>query len=891
MTRALRRIVLQVVPADWRDSVERDLTEESHGKPFGFACSVVIVGVRLRVARALDGARHRRAAPDRSSGRFPMRDIGRDLTLAVRGAVRRPGHSLAVIATLAIGIGANTATFSVFNWILFRPLPAAQSPRELVTIKFQTPRSPMASYYISLRDYLDLRGAFTTTVSGVTAALQAQMEMANGDGTTTVKAEIVPSNYLSLLGAHPRLGRDFTTEEERAEGPASVIISSTMWTRMFDADPAAIGRTITLNGRSFAVVGVAPASFQGRSLVTVCDVWLPISSYAMLQPEADRARLLARGTTLFGELIARLRPGVTLAQAQSDANAAMASLPEVAGRAGSKGPRAEIGAVLYAGIGHSTSVLERLTTVFRVLMAAVGLLLLLACANAANLLLARSAARRREIAVCQAIGASPSRIVRQQLLEGLALATAAGAVGLGLAIWLTALFDGMRIVAFLPAVTGVEVDWRVALFAFGASLLTGLVFSTMPAVISSRVDVLPSLKDGANLARGGRRLLRSSLVTIQIAVSVLLLFGAGLFVRTLQNVRGIDLGIQPDAVVSFGIQPSRFGLSAERSRAYIHDLLERLRNSPGITSAAFTWTTSFSSNRDDGSFTRADAPGMTASAAETTVSSDFFRTMGIALLAGRDFNDADIRQTDDSSGVVIISRSLANALFPDGGVLGSRLTLSYPKGKIVDVVGVVADVRGRSVTDAPEPWVYSPAVKPTWGTIQVRSALPPPQVVSTIRAIARSIDPVVAPHDIESFDTTVDRALSEQRLFARVSSIFAVVAAILAGLGIYSMMAGAVTERRKEFGIRLALGARATTLTALVLRSSAMMASVGLIIGLAAAAALVRLVASRLYGVSSFDPVSIAAAAIGILALTIVASLMPALRAARVDPVTSLRVE
>jgi hypothetical protein len=340
---------------------------------------------------------------------------------------------------------------------------------------------------------------------------------------------------------------------------------------------------------------------------------------------------------------------------------------------------------------------------------------------------------------------------------------------------------------------------------------------------------------------------------------------------------------RPADLVTIKFQTPKF-----RGSYYI---FERLRQAPGISSAAFTWTTSFSSNRDDGSYARADTPDAKVSADETAVSPQFFQTMGIRLLAGRDFTSADKPHDYDTAGVVIISQSVADKLFPQGGVLGSVLKVGYPEGGTVEVIGVVTDIRGRAVTEDPEPWVYRPAGRPSWGTIQVRSPLPAAQVIAIIRETARAIDPIIAPHEIETFGSAVDRAISEQRLFARVSGIFAVVAALLAGIGIYSMMAGAVAERRKEFGIRLALGARARAVAGLVLRSSVTIASIGLLLGLAGASALGRLLESRLFGVKRFDPGSIAVAVGTVLVLTVTASLLPALRAARVDPVRSLRVE
>jgi predicted permease len=883
-------MALRCVPRAWREDIRRDLADEDAGW-LRVAARAVSIGIRLRAARMSDTLRDASWRVPSFKRRFPMQDLGQDVRLALRGAVRRPGYALAVVGTLAIGIGANTAIFSVFNWVLFRPLPRVARPGELVTIRYQTEKRT-GNLFVSYRDYADLRENVTSSLTDIAVAVPQKMDASTGGDTETIDTELVTVNYLSLLGVRPVIGRDFTAEEEQPGGPVSVIISDSLWRRAFGSNPAALGRALRLNGRGFTVVGVAPAGFQGRSTVIAADAWLTFSGYATLLPPEDRKALLtSRGETIFVDAFARLRPGATLSQAQAEAAAAVANLPAFASARAKPGARSTVGPVFYEGIGHSQHAQERLTTVFRLLIGAVGLLLLLACANAANLLLARVATRRREIAVCQAIGASRFRVVRQQLIEGLVLSLAAGIGGLALAVWLTWLFDGMRIVSALPPLEGVGVDWRVGLFALMASIATGLIFAAAPAVVSSRVDLQSSLKNGVTASRGGRRLLRGTLVTLQIAVSVLLLVAAGLFIRTLQNIRGIDLGIQPEGVVSVGIQPSRFGLSRDRSAAYVRDFLDRIRMAPGVTSAAFTWTTSFSSNRNDMVFTRPEAPGVEHSAAQTSVSPGFFATMGMPLIAGRDFTDAETRGTNDAAAATIISRRLAEAVFPDGSGLGSRFTLRYPKGKVVEVVGIAGDVRGRSVTTAPEPWAYVPAVDPTWGTIQVRSPLPEAQVIAAVREVARGIDPVVAPHEIEGFDATVDRALSEQRLFARTTGIFAAVASMLAGIGIYGMMAGAVAERRKEFGIRLALGAKGRSVLTLVLRSAMTLAAIGLVTGLGGAAALRRVVEARLYGVTPLDPLTIGVAVLAILLLSVIASLVPALRAAHVDPVRSLRVE
>ena len=816
-----------------------------------------------------------------------MRDFTRDLRFAVRGAVRHPGYAFAVVATLAVGIGANTAIFSVFNWVLFRPMPGVTRPHELITVRYQNPKFRDANFWVSHRDYADLRDG-VPAFEIVAASQHLKMDVAADREAELLSAEVVTPNYLKLFGVTPMLGRDFMPSEEvpDAHAPAA-IISARLWRRAFRADPAALGKLLTLDGRPFTVVGVAPAAFQGRSLVTLTDVWIPVGAYPTLQPRLFKGLLTSRQQSLFGDSFARLRAGTTLEQAQEQATALASNVP-FGGRTTQSG-RAQIGPVLTRGIGHGPLTEERLTTVFRLLMGAVGLLLLLACANAGNLLLARATGRRREIAVCQAIGASRLRIVRQQIAEALVLSIAAGGMGLALAVWLTSLFDGMTIVPSLPAIQAVGIDWRVCAFALLSSIGTALVFAAAPAMVSSRVDLQATLKDGVTSSRSGRRVLRGGLVATQVTVSVLLLVAAGLFMRTLQNLRAIDLGLEADRVVSLSVMPSRFGYTPERSQAYMRDLLDRLRQAPGVQSAAFTWTTPFSPNRNDVSFVPAE--GRRVGAANTSVSPGFFKTMGIPFLAGRDFTEADANTDNDTFGFAIISRRLASELFPDGGAVGSRVPISYPKGKVVEIVGIVGDVRGRQLTAAPESWAYLPAKAMSWGTMQVRSSLPTPQTIATIREVARSVDPVVTPYDVEPFVAAIDRAISEPRLFAQLSGLFAAIGALLASVGIYGMMAGAVAERRKEFGIRLALGARASTVLALVLRTSVLLSVAGIVAGLSAAAGLRRVIEARLYGVTPLDPLTIAITVTAILALSVMASLVPALRAARVDPVRSLRVE
>ena len=877
------RAALMLVPRDWRDAVSRDLDDEPGG-PWQLAARACSIGARLRLGRLRD-----RAATPPSWRITFMRDITRDLAFALRAARRRPGYALAVIATLAIGIGANTAIYSVFNWVLFRPLPGVARPGELVTVRYQTAKRD-GSYWVSYRDFADLRDGVTGFTS-FAASLPLRVDISIGGDPRRVDAEAVTADYFTVFGVRPLLGRDFMATEERpgAHAPAAMI-SRRLWRALFNADPAVLGKTLIVDGRTFTILGVLPAAFQGRSLTTTTDVWMPLGAYA-LRLDTPGTLLTSRRESIFGDSFGRLKPGVTVAQAQEQAAAVAAGVPDFVDRSPGGGGRSGIGPVLAEGVGGEVYTHDRLVTIFRLLMGAVGLVLLLACANAANLLLARAAGRKREIAVCQAIGASRIRIIRQHLAEGFILSLAAGILALVLAVWLTSLFDGMRIVAALPALDGVAIDWRVGAFTLAASLATCVLFAAVPAISSSRVDLQASLKDGLTASRNRRPLLRGGLVAVQITFSVLLVVAAGLFIRTLHNIRALDLGLRPDGVISLAVNPARFGYKPEQSQAYLTRLLQRLRQSPGVESAAFTWTTPFSPNSSNTRFLPSGAGGPRVDAESTTVSNDFFRTLQIPLVEGRDFTEADLRDENRTAGRVIISRTLAAQLFAGRRAVGSSVALSYPEGKIVEVIGVAGDVRGRPLTDAPAPWAYQPAAKATWGTIQVRTTMPATDAIRMVRSVAREVDPVVTLSDIEPFGASIERVLAEQRLLARLSGIFAAVAALLAAIGIYGMMSGSVTERRREFGIRLALGAEPGAVLAMVMRTAVFLAAFGIVAGFGGAALLRRFVESRLFGISGLDPATLGSAAVAILALTVVASLVPAIRATRIDPVRSLRVE
>jgi predicted permease len=880
----LLRAALALVPEDWRAAVARDLEEDTSLSTVGAAAHAVAIGVRLRVARGRD--RFTRPSPGRIT---IMREFTRDLTFAIRSAVRRPGYALAIVATLAIGIGANTAIYSVFNWVLFRPIPGASSPSELITILFQRD-DRRARFFVSYRDVADLRDGMPA-LSELAASTPLGLDLAvpGGGDPERTEAEIVTANYFRMFGVAPAPGRDFRPDEERPiTGTPPAIISRSLWKRRFDASPAAIGQTLVVNGHSFLVAGVAPSAFQGRSHIVSTDLWVPIGAHQLVVPNMGATLLSSRGQTFFGDAFGRLRPGQTVTIAQQQATAVADATPGFA-RRDPKGSRRPIGPIVYEGIGQDMYVRERLTTMFRLVMGAVGLVLLLACANAANLLLARAVGRRREIAVCQAIGASRFRIIRQQLAEGLVLAVAAGGAGLALAIFLTSLFDGMRLISYLPAVRGVYPDVRVVVFTTLISVATGLVFALAPAIATSRTDLASSLKDGLTMSRGGRSGLRSILAVVQVAVSIVLLICAGLFARTLSNLRAIDLGLEPAGVVSFSANPPRQGYSTERAKQYFVDIVERLRATPGIASVAYSWTTPYLPNRSDAAF-KVEGGSMALHAASNSVSTGFFQTLRIPIVAGRDFTEADWRAGGNAT-VAIASTRLARELVPNGSAVGTRLVMDYPKGQVIEIVGIAGDVRGRPLSDEPEPQIYFPAGDATWGVVHVRTADASVNAAATIRAVARDMNPQLPPYDVEPFAATIDRVLTEQRVLARLGSVFAAVGALLAAIGIYGMMACAVGERMREFGIRLALGARAGLILRLVLRNAIAVTAAGLVLGLAASWVATRGLQTRLYGLSRHDPLTVTFACVALLIVAVAASALPAWRASQADPVKSLRVD
>ncbi|HUR21196.1 MAG TPA: ABC transporter permease [Vicinamibacterales bacterium] len=885
---ALERLALLAVPRAWRREITAAIEDEEGSRSALWrAVQIARIGGRLRLARGKDGLATSVTTTFRRS--FPMRDSLRDVRFAVRGLRRQPWQAAAIVATLAIGIGAGTAMYSVFNSVLLRPLPGVGRPSELVTIRFQ-PASRQASYWVSYLDYADIRDG-TPGLTGLAAAtpLAVDLSIPGERDPHRIDAEIVTANYFDVLGVKALPGRTFAPHEERptADSPVAVI-SRRLWARLFNRDASAIGRDILINGHAFVIAGVAPEGFQGRSPITVTDIWFPLGAHPQLMPSAGK---MTRRNNLFGDAIGRLRPGVTPAIAEAQAVAAANASHDFMGRGGRP---LTLQPTVSPGVGHDTGAQIRLTTMFRLVMAGAGLLLLLSCANAANLLLARAAARRREIAVAQAMGATRFRIIRQLLADGVVFAAISGAAGLALAVGLTSLFEGMRLITFLPAVETVAIDRRVVFFTMAVSIGTGLFFSVVPAFASSRVHLTSALKSGQGASRAGRGILRGGLVMVQVAIAVLLVTTAGLLVQTLGNMRSLELGMKADGLTTFSVSPSRHGYDLTRSREYVRQTLRRLAAVPGVESVGFGWTTSLVPTRAEHRFQVQGGDSTPWTVAANQVSSTFFSTVGIPLIAGRAFTPAeaeDAASPTKAEGVAIVSERLAREAFPQGTAIGGRLVMEYPKGQIRQIVGVVGDVRGRRLSEEPEPWIYLPSDEVGSGRVFLRTAMDHSAAAASVRDVVRDLNPLMPPYDLEPFSASLDRVLAEQRVLARLSTLLGVVAALLAAIGIYAMMAGAVGERMREFGIRLALGAHAGSIVRLVVRHVLHVIALGLMTGLLAAWLTTQAIAARLFGVTPLDAWTIGAACVLLSVLSLIATLLPALRATRADPVSAFRAE
>jgi predicted permease len=816
-----------------------------------------------------------------------LRDAIGDLRYTLRTLRKSPGFTAAALLCLALGIGVNTAVFSLLDAALLRALPV-DHPQQLAL--FQNANGDGQSInafsypqYVYLHEHA--RGM------GVLAYDNVRLNLSSGDMADAPFGELVSDNYFQLLGVRPALGRMLASGDENV-----AVISHRFWKRRFGGDPGTVGRTASLNGVAFTIVGVTPAHFFGAEVGSAPDIFIPLAMCDRLQSGAPRLPMI---NNFWLNLMGRLHPGVTLQQAAAEAEL----LYHQSASEQTRGLPADHPLVDYfrrmhvslvsgdKGVGDIRAQFRKPLTV---LMAVVALVLLIACANLAGLLLARSTARRREIAVRLALGASRGRLVRQLLTEGIALAVAGGALGLLVASWSAA-----ALVKFLDGTTlDAALDLRVLGFAFGVSVITGLLFGAAPAIQAARQSVAAPLKgEPAYPARGQRFELRFLLVAGQVALSLTLMVGAGLFIRTLANLKHIDPGFRAGNILLVSFDPGLSRYSEQRASDFYASLMQRVAALPGVQTVSMADQPLLAGAMFEGVIVEGldQRPGDGPVAAIKTVTPRFFETMGIPLRLGHDFS---AQVAPGAPKAAIINERFARQFFGGRNPIGKHIGVG---GKTADleVTGVIADTKYRSLRGNPPATVYLPMdqvqPEPMARTLHVRTQVSnssdPENLVALIEQQARALDRNLPVSRVTTFAKIIDAQLVRERLIATLSGFFGALAMLLACVGLYGMIAYNVQRRTCEIGIRMALGATGGGVTRMVMRHSLAMVVAGVAAGLPMALWLSKLVASLLFGVQPGDAATLAAASLLLVAVAAVAAYLPARRAARINPTMALRYE
>ena len=881
MRGSLLHRILKQVPAGWRESVQRDLLEEAAragrrgiARDLWMTWQALRVAVRFRHQARLAGALN-------SNRRAIMRDIGSDLRFAWRMLRREPGSSIGIVLTLALGISVTTAVYAVFNFVLFRPVSGVADPDRLVSVYVQENPTTPSRASASIGHLAAMREV--SALTGLAAASPADMTFSE-DGRTPPRALLVTrvtAGYFQALGVQPRVGRLFVGDEYEQPGPLLTVLSDRLWSRNFAGDPGVVGRHVFINGRPFLVIGVA-ARFQGPEVVGRDEIWIPFVSRRTLDPkwtpDSDRSAV----SSMFG----RLAPGATLDVAQAQILAAFRSVGPAIVQSKSFEPVMFAG--LQDGIGLTRS---RLLHVYRILLTGTFLLLVLACANAANLVLSRHLRRRRDLAVRRAVGASRVRIVRELLVESTILAVVSGAVAMAIAASLLGVFRDLRLLSYLPVLDQLAIDWRVVGFGFLIAAATIIGFALIPALLASRIDPSHALRETTRVTHS-RDWFRLVLVSAQLAVSLTLLISAGLLTRTVHNLRTQDLGLDANGVTTFSLAPSRLEYEDAKSAEIFRRTHEQLTLTPGIAAAAVAWQSPLGA----GSGRRVRLPDQPAEAelqiSGHDIAGDYFGVLGIPLLAGRTFTPADdLAPTPASARPVIVNASLARLLFGDASPLGRSIVIS-PRTATRQIVGVVGDVHTRDLRKPPVPAIYQPsAFQYRLGTVMLRTTLPTGEAVALAREVVQGVDPALPLGSISTIRDQVNTLISEERVLARLGLVLAALAGLLAGAGLSAVVAFQVRERTREFGIRLALGATPVAVIKDAVARAVRASAIGLAGGAVLALLGSRLIAARLYGVGWIDPVTAGAAVLVLAVLTLVAAWVPARRATTIDPTIALRTD
>ena len=827
-----------------------------------------------------------------------MRTLLQDVRYGLRMMLKRPGFTAAAIISLALGIGATTTIFSVVNAVLLRSLPYGDAERLVVLWETNTQQIAAAMKIqdhslvapANFTDWAQQSGSF----EGMAAARTLSYNWTGGERPERVVGASVTPNIFSVLGVRPLHGRAFLPADAEPGRERVVILSQGLWERRFGRDTNALGKVLTLNNESYSVVGVMPQETQypeGAELWTLARGGVPEppggAAPSGAAPNAAAPNPAALRTNHYLTVVARLKPGATLAGAQSELNTVSARLQQ-------EYPDANKGIGARA-VPMQEEVVGNVRPALLILLGVVGFVLLIACANVANLLLARSISRQRELTLRTALGASRSRIVRQLMTESLLLGLIGGAVGLFLAYWGVSLLVALS-PADLPRVKEVSVDGQALFWTVSLSLLAGVLAGLAPALQTSRPDPGEVLKEGGRGVNGGVRhqRMRGLLVVAEVALTLLLLTGAGLLLKSFMRLQKVDPGFDARNVLTMRVALPGYRYSGDEKFArFGSELLERVRNVPGVEAAAMTTALPLSQVESAMSF-RVDGkagppPGSEPIANWRSVSPDYFRALGVPLLRGRAFTE---QEGKDAPGVVIINESLARNAFPGEEALGQRLVIGMePKPR--EVVGVVRDVRHTALKEEPKPEMYVPFQQAPRAvfTLVTRTTVDPASLTSSVTSAVQTVDKDQPVYNVKTMEMFRSESIAQSRFNTYALSIFAAIALVMAAVGIYGVMAFSVTQRTNELGIRIALGAQPDDILRLVIRQGMILALVGIVIGFAASLALTRVMNSLLYGVGATDLITFVTVSAALALIALAASYLPARRATRINPMVAIRYE
>jgi len=815
-----------------------------------------------------------------------MQTLWQDLRYGARMLFKQPGFTLIAVLTLALGIGANTAIFTWLKAIFLQPLPGVAASQRLVTLHSVLTRSGDRAISVSYPDYKDYRDR-NEVFSGLAAFTIETFNLLDGAGQPErVWGSVVSGNYFDVLGVRMTLGRGFAPEEDRTPGSHPVVvISHGLWQRRFAGDPALVGRTIKLNQRDFTVIGVAAAGFAGSYVGLALDLWAPVMMSPQITP---RDNLLNERNSQWLSVIGRLRDGVAFEQAEAGAQAIAAQLAKDYPKTNEG-----IGVRLFTLVSEPNGAGQMLP-VLAVLMVVAGLVLLVACSNVANLLLARAAGRSREMGIRTALGASRARLIWQMLTESLLLACLGGAAGILLAVWLSDAMGWLLPPMGLPLSLNLAWDYRVPGFALALTLVTVIAVGLVPALRATKVDPVVSLRDeaGAIGALLRRSRLRGALVVTQVAISLVLLVCAGLFIRTLLHERKVNLGFDPVRALLVSIDLFPNGYDEKRSVEFYRQLVARVTALPGVESVSLSnrvppalFSGDSSSFEIEGYAPRA---GEMISIELEVVAPRYFQTMRIPLAEGREFSEADQAK---SPPVVIINETLARRYWAGQSSVGKRLRAG--SGAWLTVIGVAREVKHFGATEPAQPWIYYPHAQQSnrQMTLVARTMGDPWQTLPGVRGAAHALDATLPLFDEKTLQTHSGVTLFLDRLAVIFLSAFGLLALTLAAIGLYGVLAYAVTQRTREIGIRMALGAQGHNVLRLVLGQGMKLALIGVALGVGGALALTRLLNTFLFDVSPADPVTFVTIALLLTVVALLACWIPARRATKVDPMIALRCD